>query len=409
MSDARISTALPSHPKTKKLMRRLGAAGPWALICLFLWARDSRADGNLSGMTDEDIELAANWSGDDGALVAALVSVGFMDGSDGERRIHDWEEHQPWSAGASRRSEVARSNASKKWGVDLVAENRIKRSERLANGRKLGTHTGDEWAALLIALGGACLACGTPADLCKDHVHPLYLGGSDGIDNIQPLCRACNSRKCGPGNETDYRPSDWAERLRNELIRNGTPAERLPNACKTPSELEKNACSASASVSVSVSDSVTTSKDDSLPGIGIDPAGPKPGEKGDDDLPQDLLGVIPPGRVKPATIACPGQEIANLWDRILCPEAAAIALWNPRRARVLGARWKEQAESEGWQSKDEGLKWFEDLFTGCRRSRFLMGKVPPKNGNLQFKLKFDWFFGPENFTRVVEGDFHRGN
>ncbi len=150
-------------------------------------------------------------------------------------------------------------------------------------------------------------------------------------------------------------------------------------------------------------------KDDSLPGIGIDPDGPKPGEKGDDDLPQDLLGVIPPGRVKPGSIACPGQEIANLWDRILCPEAAAIAQWNPRRARVLGARWKEQAESEGWQSKAEGLKWFEDLFTGCRRSRFLMGKVPPKNGNLQFKLKFDWFFGPENFTRVVEGDFHRGN
>lgn len=150
-------------------------------------------------------------------------------------------------------------------------------------------------------------------------------------------------------------------------------------------------------------------KDDSLPGIGIDPDGPKPGEKGDDDLPQDLLGVIPPGRVKPGAIACPGQEIANLWDRILCPEAAAIAQWNPRRARVLGARWKEQAESEGWQSKAEGLKWFEDLFTGCRRSRFLMGKVPPKNGNLQFKLKFDWFFGPENFTRVVEGDFHRGN
>jgi len=151
------------------------------------------------------------------------------------------------------------------------------------------------------------------------------------------------------------------------------------------------------------------SKDDSLPGIGIDPDGAKPGEKGDDDLPQDLLGVIPPGRVKPGSIACPGQEIANLWDRILCPEAAAIAQWNPRRARVLGARWKEQAESEGWQSKAEGLKWFEDLFTGCRRSRFLMGKVPPKNGNLQFKLKFDWFFGPENFTRVVEGDFHRGN
>lgn len=111
MTDARLSASFPAHPKTKKLMRRLGAAGPWALICLFLWARMNRADGDLSGMTDEDIELAADWSGDDGALVSALVSVGFIDGSECERSIHDWAEHQPWSAGAEDRSERAKWRA----------------------------------------------------------------------------------------------------------------------------------------------------------------------------------------------------------------------------------------------------------------------------------------------------------
>lgn len=150
-------------------------------------------------------------------------------------------------------------------------------------------------------------------------------------------------------------------------------------------------------------------KDDSLTGIGIAPVGTTPVPGSDDDLPTDLLGVIPPGKVKPDTIPCPGQEIADLWDRMLCPEAQGIAQWNARRARTLAARWKEQASAEGWQSKADGLKWFEDLFTECRRSRFLMGKVPPRNGGLQFKLKFDWFFGPENFTRIIEGDFHRGN
>lgn len=195
------------------------------------------------------------------------------------------------------------------------------------------------------------------------------------------------------------RAKAWREAQKEAKRAHPNASERTPNAPERKRTLDTD----------TDTDTEVEAKDDSLPGIGIDPAGPKPSEKGDDDLPQDLLGVIPPGRVKPGAIACPGQEIANLWDRILCPEAAAIAQWNPRRARVLGARWKEQAESEGWQSKAEGLKWFEDLFTGCRRSRFLMGKVPPKNGNLQFKLKFDWFFGPENFTRVVEGDFHRGN
>lgn len=239
MTDARLSTAFPQHPKTKKLKKRLGADGPWSLVCLFLWARMNRPDGDLHGMSDEDIELACDWSGDDGALVGALVDVGFLEGEPGARFVHDWEEHQPWSTGSSRRSAAARENAAKKWGVDLATTNRLKRSERLANGRKLGTHTPEEWSALVAALGGGCLSCGARQDLCKDHVHPLYLGGSDGIDNLQPLCRSCNSKKCGPGNETDFRPADWMERLRNELIARGTPAECLPNACQTPATPKK--------------------------------------------------------------------------------------------------------------------------------------------------------------------------
>jgi hypothetical protein len=123
MSDARISTGLPSHPKTKKLIRRLGAAGPWALVCLFLWARDNRSDGNLYGMSDEDIELACDWSGDSGALVAALMEVRFIDGDEGGRVIHDWTEHQPWSAGSEDRSERAKWRALiKHHGRDVAAK-----------------------------------------------------------------------------------------------------------------------------------------------------------------------------------------------------------------------------------------------------------------------------------------------
>jgi 5-methylcytosine-specific restriction endonuclease McrA len=40
-----------------------------------------------------------------------------------------------------------------------------------------------------------CLACGTTEDLSVDHVIPLSLGGSKRIENIQPLCRTCNSEK----------------------------------------------------------------------------------------------------------------------------------------------------------------------------------------------------------------------
>ena len=82
-ADARLSTGLPSHPKTKKLIRRLGQSAAWSLVCLILWAADNRSDGDLSGMSIEDIELASDWLGEDGALVDALVAVRFLDGADG--------------------------------------------------------------------------------------------------------------------------------------------------------------------------------------------------------------------------------------------------------------------------------------------------------------------------------------
>ena len=108
MIDARISVGLPAHHKTKKLIRRLGEGGAWRLVCLFLWVAQSRPDGDLSGMTGEDIELAADWKGEEGAFIKALIEVGFVDGEEGAYSIHNWQEHNPWAAGADARSEKAK-------------------------------------------------------------------------------------------------------------------------------------------------------------------------------------------------------------------------------------------------------------------------------------------------------------
>jgi 5-methylcytosine-specific restriction endonuclease McrA len=69
-----------------------------------------------------------------------------------------------------------------------------------------GPHfTGPEWCELVEACGGRCLRYGAVEDLTVDHVIPLALGGSNTIDNIQPLCAACNNTK---GCEVmDYRVS----------------------------------------------------------------------------------------------------------------------------------------------------------------------------------------------------------
>ncbi|MHB8188944.1 MAG: HNH endonuclease [Ferrimicrobium sp.] len=40
-----------------------------------------------------------------------------------------------------------------------------------------------------------CERCGSESDLTVDHIIPLARGGSHDIDNLQTLCRSCNSSK----------------------------------------------------------------------------------------------------------------------------------------------------------------------------------------------------------------------
>jgi uncharacterized protein YdaU (DUF1376 family) len=121
-------------------------------------------------------------------------------------------------AESTSKSAKARASASAKWGEGGAAATR---SQRLAAARAIATHTKAEWLALVDACGNACVRCGG-AGVVKDHITPIYQGGSDGIDNLQPLCQSCNSSK-GPENK-DFRPEDWRERL----------LERLRNASETP-------------------------------------------------------------------------------------------------------------------------------------------------------------------------------
>jgi len=56
-------------------------------------------------------------------------------------------------------------------------------------------HTHDEWIALCKKYNNRCVCCNKKTKLTLDHVVPLSLGGSDTIENIQPLCGSCNSKK----------------------------------------------------------------------------------------------------------------------------------------------------------------------------------------------------------------------
>lgn len=103
------------------------------------------------------------------------------------------------------KSDKARESVLKRWGKSegkIHESYATKRSERMAIARQKGTHTKNEWENMRMFFG-ACLKCGAENDIVKDHIIPIYQEGSDGISNIQPLCRSCNASK---GSESiDYR------------------------------------------------------------------------------------------------------------------------------------------------------------------------------------------------------------
>lgn len=73
--------------------------------------------------------------------------------------------------------------------------NNQRRVKRMGNG---GSHSFGEWENLKAQYNWTCPACkkNEPAiKLTRDHIVPLSKGGSDNIENIQPLCGSCNCRK----------------------------------------------------------------------------------------------------------------------------------------------------------------------------------------------------------------------
>lgn len=110
-TDIRLSVGFWEHPKTVKLIRRLGLEGVRSLQLLWLWATQNRPDGVLSGMDAEDIEIAAKWNGEPTALYTVLTELGFVDtnaDSEGAQQsvhtLHGWAEHNSWQAESELRS-----------------------------------------------------------------------------------------------------------------------------------------------------------------------------------------------------------------------------------------------------------------------------------------------------------------
>lgn len=62
--------------------------------------------------------------------------------------------------------------------------------------KKIKNHSRAEWELMKKIYGFKCACCKMEnKKLTKDHIIPITKGGHNGIDNIQPLCARCNTKK----------------------------------------------------------------------------------------------------------------------------------------------------------------------------------------------------------------------
>jgi uncharacterized protein YdaU (DUF1376 family) len=173
------------------------------------------------------------------------VGPKFVEHEDGLINVR-LEQHREKAALITEKRKTAGMNgAASRWGKTPGKTPGKSRAQRLAEARELGTHTDAEWTALVTICDDRCVKCGTHKEklngnaLCKDHITPIHLGGSDAISNIQPMCRNCNSAK-GP-ECIDLRPTDWGERLAKRLA-NATQNARPMRGIQTkPNQTEEEA------------------------------------------------------------------------------------------------------------------------------------------------------------------------
>ena len=74
----RIPCSFLTDPRRRILIERVGRDATYHLMCLWIQAAVNKPDGVFNGSwSAECIELAIDWEGESGKLVAELVNTGF--------------------------------------------------------------------------------------------------------------------------------------------------------------------------------------------------------------------------------------------------------------------------------------------------------------------------------------------
>lgn len=108
------------------------------------------------------------------------------------REVEIAERTRLWAA-ANKDKRAAATKRYRKRRPDMA---RLQRQVRYARKRAAGpTISTALWRDICKLYGNVCLRCGLDKPLTIDHITPVSLGGTNDLDNLQPLCGSCNSWK----------------------------------------------------------------------------------------------------------------------------------------------------------------------------------------------------------------------
>lgn len=117
------------------------------------------------------------------------------------------EDHYKWRGGVT----LDRKAYRRKWRNDNLEKSRAYMREWKKNHRQSanvytqnyrallrnapGSFTPQDWENLKKKFDNKCAICGEEKPLTIDHIIPISRGGTNWIENIQPLCGSCNYSK----------------------------------------------------------------------------------------------------------------------------------------------------------------------------------------------------------------------
>lgn len=96
---------------------------------------------------------------------------------------------------------------------------------------------------------------------------------------------------------------------------------------------------------------------------------------------------------------CPHKAILDIYHEEL-PSLRRVRDWTETREAHLRARWRENSERQD-------LEWWRKFFRYVARSDFLTGRIEPAPGRPTFQADLEWILRPSNFTKIIEGKYHR--